>query len=257
MLRSGLLGESVDSAEEAHRARDQIIAVLDRIAAAGAGSNVSVKLTQLGLDVDAAGCAANIAAVLHRAQVHGGFVRIDMEGSAYTDRTLALFSGELHPRFGDRVGVVLQSCLRRSEDDLQRLLAVGARVRLVKGAYAEPADLAYRDKREVDRAFARMAERLLDAGSYAAIATHDERLIAHAVDYAARRRLGRERFEFQMLYGVRRDLQERLRGEGYAVRVYIPFGTQWYPYLMRRLAERPANVAFIVGSVIKEGLSRR
>lgn len=183
-----LLGESVDSAEEAHRARDHIIAVLDRIAAAG---------------------------------------------------------------------VVLQSCLRRSEDDLQRLLAVGARVRLVKGAYAEPAELAYRDKREVDRAFARMAERLLDVGSYAAIATHDERLIAHAVDYAARRRLGRERFEFQMLYGVRRDLQERLRGEGYAVRVYIPFGTQWYPYLMQRLAERPANVAFIVGSVIKEGLSRR
>ena len=175
-----------------------------------------------------------------------------MEGSAYTDRTLDLFETHLHPRFGTTVGVVLQSALRRSEQDLERLLAAGARIRLVKGAYAEPASIAYQHRSEVDDAFARMAERLLAARHYPAIATHDDALIRHSIDTARRLGIGSEAFEFQMLYGVRRDLHSALRSQGYRVRVYIPFGSHWYPYLMRRLAERPANVAFLVGSVLKE-----
>lgn len=252
-----LLGESVGSAAEAGGARDQVIALIDRIAADGVNANVSIKLTQLGLDVGDEVCRRNVTAILERAQRHGMFIRVDMEGSPCTERTLRLFHDHLHPRFGDLAGVVIQSMLRRSDQDVEDLVRMRARVRLVKGAYIEPAEIAYPAKRDVDAAFLRMAVRLLDADIYPAFGTHDDRLIAALKQRARETKRGPGRFEFQMLYGVRRDLQERLRAEGYQVRVYIPFGTQWYPYFMRRLAERPANIAFITGSVFKEVFSGR
>lgn len=251
-----LLGESVSSTADALAARDRILEILDRVVAEGVNANVSVKLTQLGLDLDPGVCRDNMMAILERAAPHRIFVRVDMEGSPYTERTLRLFREHLHPRFGDLVGVVIQSALRRSERDVEDLIRMGARVRMVKGAYAESHQIAYPAKRDVDAAFARLTERLLDAGCCPAVATHDGRLVDAVKWRAAERGYGPERFEFQMLYGVRRDLQERLRAEGYRVRVYIPFGTNWYPYLMRRLAERPANIASITGSVLKEAFSR-
>lgn len=252
-----LLGESVSNVEEAERARDEAIAILDAIRREKLAATISVKLTQMGLDIDTAVAARNMRQILEHARRQEAFVRIDMEASAYVQRTLDLFRHELFPEFGNLVGVVIQSMLRRSDQDIDDLNAVGARVRLVKGAYAEPPEVAFPDKREVDAAFARQTERLLDQGNYPAIATHDERLIEHTTAHASRRGIRPEQFEFQLLYGVRRDLQERLRREGYRVRVYVPFGTEWYPYLMRRLAERPANVAFIVGSVVRETVGRR
>lgn len=252
-----LLGEGVASAAEVAAARAQVEGLIDGIVAGGADANVSIKLTQLGLDVNLAVCRENVTAVLERAARHGLFIRLDMEGSPYTERTLRLFRDHLLPRFGDLVGVVIQSALRRSETDVEELIRLGARVRLVKGAYAEPEEIAFPAKRDVDAAFSRLAARQLDAGSYPAFATHDDRLV-EAVKRRARERGCRpERFEFQMLFGVRRDLQARLRAEGHRVRVYVPFGTHWYPYLMRRLAERPANIAFMTGSVLKEALSQR
>jgi len=252
-----LLGESVTSTPESVAARDQILEVVDRIVAGGLNANVSVKLTQLGLDIDPEVCRANMVAILRRAAPHRIFVRVDMEGSPYTERTLRLFREHLHPQFGDLVGVVIQTMLRRSDRDVEDLIKLNARVRLVKGAYVESHQIAYPDKRDVDAAFARQAERLLDAGCRPAVATHDERLIDAARQHARDRGYGPDQFEFQMLYGVRRDLQERLRAEGYRVRVYVPFGTHWYPYLMRRLAERPANIASITGSVLKEAMARK
>lgn len=252
-----LLGEGVASATEARGARDQVVGLIDRIVADGVDANVSIKLTQLGLDVDLAVCRENVTAILERAGRDRVFVRVDMEGSPYTERTVQLFRDHLYPRFGDLVGAVVQSALRRSERDVEELIRMGARVRLVKGAYAEPEQIAFPAKRDVDAAFGRLAMRLLDAGTYPAFATHDDKLVAVVKRHATETGRGPERFEFQMLYGVRRDLQERLRAEGYRVRVYIPFGTHWYPYLMRRLAERPANIAFITGSVLKEAWSRR
>ena len=239
------------SAEDAANARDQILAIVDRIASEKIDSNVSVKLTQLGLDIDLAACRDNVVTVLERAAAHRMFVRIDMESSAYTERTLHLFERELFPRFGEMVGVVIQSALRRSEQDVDRLARMRARVRLVKGAYAEPPDIAFPAKRDVDSAFAREAERLLEADVYPAIATHDDRLVTHLQRRAEAVGRARDRFEFQMLYGVRRDLQERLHREGYRVRIYVPFGTHWYPYLMRRLAERPANALFILKNLFR------
>ena len=252
-----LLGESVTNADEAHAARDIYLQTLDRIRAAGAQANVSVKLTQMGLDIDEDLCRANLRAIIGRAKEHGSFVRIDMEQSSYTEKTLDLFTRVFYPEFGNAVGVVLQSYLRRTEQDVAAMIAAGARVRLCKGAYKEPATVAFPAKRDVDANYITCMERLLERGNYPGIATHDERIIAHAKDYARRRHIGAERFEFQMLYGVRRDLQLALRRDGWNVRVYVPFGTHWYPYLMRRLAERPANIAFIVGNVVKESLRRR
>ncbi len=252
-----LLGEGVGSPADAAAARAQVEALIDRIAAEGVDANVSVKLTQLGLDVDLGICPENVTAILQRAARYRLFLRVDMEGSPYTERTLRLFREHLHPRFGELVGVVIQSALRRSEGDVEELIRLGARVRLVKGAYAEPEEIAFPAKRDVDTAFSRLAVRLLDAGSDPAFATHDDRLVEAVKRRATERGYGPERFEFQMLFGIRRDLQERLRAEGYRVRVYIPFGTYWYPYLMRRLAERPANLAFVTGSVLREALSRR
>ena len=251
-----VLGESVTQAAEAEAAARDYVGLLERMAAAGVEVNVSVKPTQMGLDLDPELCERNLRRILDRARQLQGFVRLDMESSAYTQRTLDLFA-RLHPDFGAGVGVVIQAALRRSTDDVERLIAASARVRLCKGAYLEPASVAYPDKSDVDDHYRRLMERLLQAGNYPGIATHDERLIRRAQEFAGSRGIAPERFEFQMLYGVRRDLQERLRAGGWRVRVYVPFGTQWYPYLMRRLAERPANVAFILGNLIREGVSRQ
>jgi proline dehydrogenase len=252
-----LLGESVSAEAEAVAARDQYLRMLDRMAASGAEVNVSVKLTQMGLDIAEELCLANMTAILEKAATLHGFVRLDMEGSAYTQRTLDFFRTRLFDRFGAHCGVVLQSMLRRSEQDVEDMIALKARVRLCKGAYLEAPAIAFPDKADVDRNYVRLMERLLAAGNYPGIATHDEAIIAHARDFVRRQGVGTDRFEFQMLYGVRRDLQESLRHAGFRLRVYIPFGTQWYPYLMRRLAERPANIAFFLGNIVRESVPGR
>jgi proline dehydrogenase len=252
-----LLGESVLHAEEAQRACKTYLEVLERIHAAGANANVSVKLTQMGLDIDEQLCLGNMRYVIGKAKQYDSFVRIDMEQSSYTARTLQLFTNVFYPEFGNAVGVVLQSYLRRIATDVDAMIALGARVRLCKGAYKEPADVAFPEKRDVDANYIACMERLLERGNYPGIATHDVTIIDHAKTFAKKKRISPERFEFQMLYGVRRDLQYRLRREGYNVRVYVPFGTHWYPYLMRRLAERPANVAFITTNILKEWTTRR
>jgi proline dehydrogenase len=252
-----LLGESVLHAEEALRARDTYLELLERIRTAKANANVSVKLTQMGLDIDESLCVANMRAIIAKAKAYASFVRIDMEQSTYTDKALQLFTDVLYPEFGNAVGVVLQSCLRRTAADVDAMIALGARVRLCKGAYKEPESVAFPDKKDVDANFVECMERLLERGNYPGIATHDERIIAHAQSFARERAIPQARYEFQMLYGVRRDLQVRVRRDGYNVRVYVPFGTHWYPYLMRRLAERPANIAFIVANVLKESVRRK
>ncbi len=252
-----LLGESVASPEETHKARDEIIRTVEAVARSRVDGNVSVKLTQLGLEISDALCADNMRSVLARAKEVGVFVRIDMEGSDYTERTLRLFYDRFHPEFDGLTGVVIQSYLRRSDADVDDLNALDARVRLCKGAYAEPAEIAFQARREVSDSFDVLMQKLLEHGNYPGIATHDKALIDRTVAFAEQREIPPERFEFQMLYGVRRDLQDALHAKGYNMRVYIPFGTAWYPYLMRRLAERPANVAFMVGSLLKETFRRR
>jgi proline dehydrogenase len=252
-----LLGESVTNAEEAGATADAYVEILDRIAAERLDANVSVKLTALGQDIGQGVCEANIGRVLERAKTHGNFVRLDMESSGYTQRTLDLFKERLFPGFPEQVGVVLQSYLRRTAQDVERSIALQCRVRLCKGAYKEPATVAFPDKGDVDANYDACMRRLMDEGRYPGLATHDERLIATAKQHAREHGIGVDRFEFQMLYGVRRDLQDQLVREGYRLRVYVPFGTQWYPYLMRRLAERPANVSFMLGSVLKEAFSRK
>jgi len=252
-----LLGESVTRAEEARAARDVYLQLLDRIHAAGAEANVSVKLTQMGLDIDEALCLENMRAILSCARQYASFVRIDMEGSAYTQRTLDFFTRTVYPAFGNTVGVVLQSYLRRTAADVDAMIALGARVRLCKGAYKEPADIAFPDKHDVDANYVSCMEHLLEHGNYPGLATHDERILTHARAFAKGRRIEPSRYEFQMLYGVRRDLQQELRAAGYGMRVYVPFGTHWYPYLMRRLAERPANIGFVLGNIVREKLRRR
>ena len=252
-----LLGESVTREDAATAARDEYLRILNRIAESGVDSNASLKLTQMGFDLAEETCLANVRAILDRARTLNTFVRLDMEGSAYTQRTLDLFYRHLHAEYAQVTGVVIQSCLRRSEKDIDDLIERQARVRLCKGAYLEPPEVAFPDKRDVDRNYALLLERLLDRGRYPGIATHDEALINHAREHVARHNISHDRFEFQMLYGVRRDLQEKLRRAGYNVRVYIPFGSQWYPYLMRRLAERPANIWFIFGNILKESVRRR
>ena len=238
-------------------ARDQYLTMLDRLAAAGVEVNVSVKLTQMGLDIAEDLCQANMVRILEKARTLGGFVRLDMEGSDYTQRTLDFFTRRLFPDFGKHCGVVIQSMMRRSAGDIEALITLGARVRLCKGAYLESDEVAFPDKADVDRNYLTLMERLLTAGNYPGLATHDERIIAQARRFVEAQKIPADRFEFQMLYGVRRDLQERLRRAGHGMRVYIPFGTQWYPYLMRRLAERPANIAFILGNVVRESVPGR
>ena len=251
-----LLGESVTQESEAASARDTYLGMLDRIAETRVNSNVSLKLTQMGFDISEDLCLANMRTILDKAKALNTFVRLDMEGSAYTQKTLDFFSQKLFGSYAAVTGVVIQSCLRRSPQDIDRLIEMKARVRLCKGAYLEPPAVAFPEKRDVDRSYVELMKRLMANGNYPGIATHDERIITEAKDYAKREAIDPSRFEFQMLYGVRRDLQERLRRDGWNMRVYIPFGTQWYPYLMRRLAERPANIAFIMGSVVREAVSR-
>jgi len=250
------LGESVKSREEATEAADMAVRIIEAIVRDGLDANLSIKPTQLGLDIDEAFCRENIERVLGRARELGDgegeiFVRLDMESSAYTERTVALVE-QLWADGYRNVGTVLQSMLRRTSDDLERMLALGARVRLVKGAYQEPESVAFPDKADTDRMYVEQMKRLLESGTYAAIATHDEAIIDAARRFVWERGISKDGFEFQMLYGVRRDLQTRLREEGYNVRVYVPFGDSWYPYLMRRLAERPANVIFMAGSIARE-----
>jgi proline dehydrogenase len=251
-----LLGESVTKADEARECAATVTQILARIAADRLDCNVSVKLTQLGLDLDHDLCLENVRRILDRGRELGISLRIDMESSAHTQRTLDLFEKDLLPVYGDTVGIVIQSYLRRSAADIDRLIGLRARVRLCKGAYQEPASVAFPDKADVDRSYMELIEKLLERGHQPAVATHDPSLIARVRRFVETKAIGSDRFEFQMLYGIRRDLQEELRRAGYRVRVYVPFGSQWYPYLMRRLAERPANIAFILGNVVKETLRR-
>jgi proline dehydrogenase len=243
------LGENVHSIEEAVACRDMYLRMLDALHAAGLEPNVSLKLTQFGLDLSEAACERNVAALVERAASVNGFVRIDMESSPYTDRTLGIVR-RLHERFG-ACGTVIQAYLLRSAADVDALAALQIRVRLCKGAYLEPAAVAFSAKSEVDRSYLELAGQLLESGTYPAIATHDPHMIEGVQQYAAQHSIAKDRFEFQMLYGIRRDLQRKLVAEGYRVRLYVPFGEAWYPYFMRRLAERPANLLFLARNLIR------
>jgi proline dehydrogenase len=246
-----LLGESVASTDEASKATRAYVDMIGEIERAGIGRNISLKLTQLGLDVDRATCVDNLRRILDAATPGGFFVRIDMENSPYTDATLDAL--ETVWNIGCRnVGTVIQSYLRRSPKDIERLNALGVRVRLVKGAYREPGEVAFQQKAEVDAAFVALMQQLLQHGTYPAIATHDPAMIAATETFARANQIGHDAFEFQMLYGIRRDLQTTLSAEGYHFRVYVPFGKEWFPYFMRRLGERPANVGFVLRSVFRE-----
>lgn len=252
-----LLGESVTTEAEARAAGREYVRMIDEIAARKLDANVSVKLTAMGLDVSEDLCVGVMHQILDRAREHGSFVRLDMESSAYTERTLRLFEQRLYPAYPENVGIVLQSYLYRTQADVERAIELRCRVRLCKGAYQEPPAVAYPDKADVDANYVRCMHQVMEHGNYPGLATHDERLITEAKRFAKARGISSDRFEFQMLFGVRRDLQEQIVREGYRMRVYIPFGTQWYPYLMRRLAERPANMAFMTGNVLRELVSRR
>jgi proline dehydrogenase len=246
-----LLGESVRNLDEADAATRAYLAVIDAITRSGIERNLSVKLTQLGLDVDKASTIDNLRKILEVAGPAGFFVRIDMEDSAYTAVTLEIFE-TLWQQDYRQIGVVLQAALYRSEQDLARVNQLGARVRLVKGAYMEPKSVAHQKKADVDAAYARMMKTLITDAHDAAIATHDPVMIDLARRWARQHDVAADRFEFQMLYGVRRDLQAMLVAAGYRVRVYIPFGHQWFPYFMRRLGERPANVTFVIRNILGE-----
>ena len=252
-----LLGESVTDEREARDAGRQYLHMLDRIHERQLDANVSVKLTAMGQDISEDLCVAIMHDILGRARDYGTFVRLDMESSAYTDRTLRLFEDRLYPNYPENVGIVLQSALRRTLADVEHANQLKCRVRICKGAYLEPETVAYPEKADVDANYVRCLHLLMRDGRYPGIATHDEKLITEAKRFAKAEGIGPERFEFQMLYGVRRDLQEQLVREGYRMRVYVPFGTQWYPYLMRRLAERPANVAFMTANVVREVLGSK
>ncbi len=245
------LGERVVERASVLAATREYGEIVEALAAAGVGRNLSVKLSQVGLDIDRATCIDNLRRILDIAAASETFVRLDMEDSSYVDDTLLTFEALWNIGYTN-MGLVIQSALRRSPDDLTRVLALGARIRLVKGAYSEPRDVAFQKKEEVDAAFVSLMQRLLDDGRYHAIATHDPAMIDATKAYAASRGLARSAFEFQMLYGIRRDLQRALAAEGYPFRVYVPFGREWFPYFMRRLGERPANVSFVLKSLLRE-----
>ena len=246
-----LLGESVASMAEADTATRTYLSVIDDIVRAGIGRNISLKLTQLGLTIDRATCVDNLRRILDAAAPHDFFVRIDMENSPFTQVTLDVFETMWQQGYRN-TGVVLQSCLPRSVADARRMIELGARVRLVKGAYKEPRAVAHQDKAQVDAAFVEIMKLLLAGGVYPAIATHDPAMIGAARAHAAQLGITPERFEFQMLYGIRRDLQAQLTTAGFNMRVYVPFGREWFPYFMRRLGERPANVSFVIRGVLGE-----
>jgi proline dehydrogenase len=251
LLTLDYLGESVSSAAAAAAAATDYVRIIDAIVKSGIERNVSLKLTQLGLDVDRATAVDNMRRILEPADANGFFVRIDMENSPYTEATLGIFE-TLWQQGHRQIGTVIQSYLKRSAADIRRLNALGSRVRLVKGAYKEPKEVAFQKKSEVDAAFVELMRLLLDEGTYPAIATHDPDIIEATKAHARARAYPNDRFEFQMLYGIRRDLQTALVKEGYRVRVYVPFGKQWYPYFMRRLGERPANVAFVLRGILSD-----
>jgi len=245
------LNEGVSRMEETKAEVVEYKNILAKIDASGIQSNVSIKLTQFGLDIDPELTYRNARAVVEDAARRGNFVRVDMEGSNVTQVTIDIFK-RLRSEFGvDHVGIVLQSYLRRTYDDVKELLKIPARIRICKGAYNEGPDAAFPDKKDVDDNYVRVMKLLLSSGTYHGIATHDPRMIEATIDYAQKESIGKDAFEFQMLYGVRRDLQEQLARDGYGMRVYVPYGKHWYPYFMRRLAERPANIWFIVKNMFK------
>jgi proline dehydrogenase len=248
------LGENVGNAEEARHSADLYRQLLEQISLRKLDANVSLKLTHMGLDVDPQLAREHVSALVSQAagMQPPNFVRVDMEGSPYTQRTLD-FVSELHQVPANRgcVGAVIQSYMRRSETDIEQLLSNGIRIRLCKGAYQEPEEIAFQAKEEVDANYVRLMKILLKSGIYHGLATHDENMIKEAKAFAVSERISPESFEFQMLYGIRRDLQKSLIREGWRMRVYVPFGTEWYPYLMRRLAERPANVMFVAKNLFR------
>ncbi len=244
------LGESVATEAEARKSAAIYFELLDAIEARGLNANVSVKLTQMGMDFDPGLAERIVAGMAERADRAGSFVRIDMEGSNLTEATLAM-TERLHVRWPGRVGTVLQAYLLRTQVDAERLLGQGIRIRLCKGAYKEPAEIAYPEKADVDRNYLKLMERMVTSPVFCGIATHDEAIVNSLRRFVAERGVAKTAFEFQTLYGIRRDLQRRLVAEGFGVRVYIPFGTEWYPYFMRRLAERPANVLFLLKNFFK------
>jgi proline dehydrogenase len=243
------LGENVLTAEDAQGARDSYTDALDRIAAENVDSNVSLKLTHLGLDLGEEFCTEQLTIVTQRAADLRNFVRVDMEGSAYTDRTLQIVR-QVRAKT-ESLGTVIQAYLYRSEQDVRNLLEIGCRIRLVKGAYKEPSQIAFPRKKDVDANFIKLMKILLPSGIYHAMATHDPKMIEATIQFAAEQGVTKDKFEFQMLYGIRTDLQARLTRQGYRVRVYIPFGHDWFPYFMRRLAERPANVLFFARNLFR------
>jgi proline dehydrogenase len=243
------LGENVSSLAEAEMSRDVYLAILDRLAAAKLNATVSIKLSQFGLDLSEAACSKNVEALVVRAKQIGAQVEIDMESSPYVDSTLDIVTS-LHSRYRC-VRAVIQAYLRRSGGDIERLCQLQVPVRLCKGAYKEPASVAFEKKSEVDANYVRLMKRLLDAGTNPAIASHDEKIVQQGVAYARSKGIDAARFEFQMLYGIRRDLQRRLVEQGFRLRLYVPYGNAWYPYFMRRLAERPANLLFLLRNLLR------
>src|SRR6516164_4213681 len=243
------LGENVLDAKEAVSAAQDYIAILDSIKKAGVDANISVKLTALGLDISQELCEQNVCRILEYAQEFPIFVRIDMEGSAYTEQTVDI-TLRMHKQY-EHTGTVIQSCMHSSKKLVEELIVQGVRVRLVKGAYKEPKSVAFQQKSEVDHNFVRLMTMLLQRGNYPAIATQDEAIINATCKFARDNGISKSAFEFQMLYGIRRDLQEKLVSQGYNMRIYVPYGSQWYPYLMRRMAERPANLLFILNNAIR------
>jgi len=251
MATGNFLGESVHDEANAQLAADVYFQVLDRIAKERLSANISLKFTQLGQEISGSLLAENLGRVLERAKSDGLFIRFDMESSDFTQQTLDAFEAVWSDGWRD-IGVVLQAYMKRSAGDVARMNELGARVRLCKGAYAEPPSVAYQERDRVDSNFVELMQMLLGDGNYPAIATHDDRMIDATVAFHQKHGIEKSTFEFQMLHGVRRDLQRQLVADGYNVRVYVPFGSHWYPYLMRRLAERPANMLFMAGSVVRE-----
>ncbi len=244
-----LLGENVSDDIEARAATQNYIAALDTIKETSIDANISIKLTALGLDISQELCEQNVRAILEKARLYGIFVCIDMEASDYAERTVDI-ALRIHQEF-EHIGTVIQSYLYRSKKDLEQLIAQGVRVRLVKGAYKEPRHLAFQNKGDVDRNYVQLMVMLLARGNFPAIATHDEAIIEAACKFIRDHGISKSAFEFQMLYGIRRDLQEKLVKQGYYMRVYVPYGSHWYPYLMRRMAERPANLVFVMSNALR------
>jgi proline dehydrogenase len=251
LLTLDQLGESITTLEEAEAATTIYLALIEKIRAAGIDRNISLKPTQLGLDIDPAVCVNHITRILDLAKQHDVFVRIDMENTPYIQKTLDMFASVWSKGYRN-AGVVLQSAVFRSEEDARALSKMGARVRLVKGAYKEPAALAHQAKADVDKAYVRIMKLLLTEGTYPAMATHDPAMIDATKAFAAEKGIPKDAYEFQMLYGIRRDLQQQLVADGYRMRIYVPFGKQWFPYFMRRLGERPANVGFVLKGILSD-----